>query len=109
MTGPYIVVGGTLLVAAAMAAAFFFWLAGSVVVVDRSGGVVTAVVSNDAWQQRLVRFPGGVFYAIPALEGAVEVRCRGGAHKSWGYVTPHLHTKIHVDGPTSCERVSVAW
>ena len=73
-----------------------FEIAGSVVVVDRTGEVVEAVATNDLVEQPLFRLPGGTFYAIPEVEGEVEIRCRDGRKHRWGYVTGHSHTRLEV-------------
>jgi hypothetical protein len=81
-------------------------LAGSAVVVDETGGVESAfIVTGDGREQRLHRLWAGYFYAIPKLEGTIEVRCRDGTRKSWGYVMGSLHTKIRVVGDTPCARI----
>ncbi len=73
-----------------------FEIAGSVVVVDRTGEVAEAVATNDLVEQRLFPLPGGIFYAIPEVEGGVEIRCRDGRKHRWGYVTVHAHTRLEV-------------
>jgi hypothetical protein len=83
----------------------WFWLAGSAVVVDETGGVTSAVVTDDSGtEQPLHRLWNGYFYAIPKMEGTIEVRCRNGARKQAGYVTGHVHTKIRVVGHKPCEQ-----
>ena len=80
-------------------------LAGSAVVVDETDGVVSAVVTNGTSEQRLVQLWHGYFYAIPDLEGHIEVRCRDGSRMSWGYVTGNIDTKLRVVGNRPCERI----
>src|SRR4051794_15852450 len=79
--------------------------AGSAVVVDETDGVVSAVVTNGVSEQPLVRLWSGYFYAIPDLEGHIEIRCRNGLRMSWGYVTGHIDTKLRVVGNHPCERL----
>jgi hypothetical protein len=84
----------------------YLWLAGSAVVVDETGGVESAyVVAGPGLEQPLHQIWTGYFYAIPRLEGLIEVRCRDGTRKSWGYVTSHVHTKLRVVGETPCARL----
>lgn len=84
----------------------YLWIAGSAVVVDETGGVESAfITTGDGREQPLYRLWTGYFYAIPQLEGTIEVRCRDGTRKSWGYVTGHMHTKIRVVGDTPCARL----
>jgi hypothetical protein len=81
-------------------------LAGSAVVVDETGGVESAfIITGDGREQPLHRLSSGYFYAIPRLEGSIEVRCRGGLRKDWGYVHGHMDTKIRVVGDTPCARL----
>lgn len=94
--------GGLILVVAAA----FLWLAGSAVVIDETGDVVEAVITDsNGREQSLYRLWNGRFYAIPRMEGTIEVRCRNGRRKQWGYVTGHFHTTVRVVGPVPCERV----
>lgn len=102
-TGPFPWLIGS---AALMIAAAYVWLAGSAVVVDETGGVQSAIVTNNGGsEQRLHRLWSGYFYAIPSVEGAIEVRCTNGARKQVGYVTGYLHTKVRVTGKQPCERI----
>ncbi len=78
---------------------------GSAIVHDETGEVVGAVVTNDHREQALLRLPGRLFFAIPRMEGTIEVRCRNGAKARWGYVTGSVHTSIRVTGPIPCARV----
>lgn len=81
-------------------------IAGSAVVVDETGGVESAfITTGDGREQRLHRLWPGYFYAIPQLEGTIEVRCRDGTRKSWGYVTGNMHTKVWVVGDTPCAHI----
>jgi len=87
-------------------ASAYLWLAGSAVVVDETGGVESAfIVTSDGREQRLRRLWNGYFYAIPRLEGTIELRCRDGSRKSRGYVAAYLDTKIRVVGGSPCERL----
>lgn len=98
---PWLIGSFALLITAA-----YFWLVGSVVVVDETHGVQSAVVTNNGGdEQRLRRLWSGYFYAIPSVEGAIEVRCSNGVRKQIGYVTGHLHTKVRVVGKAPCERI----
>ncbi len=81
-------------------------LAGSAVVLDETKSVVSAfITTSDGRQQQLHRLWSGYFYAIPRLEGTIEVRCRDGSRKDWGYVTGSMHTQIRVVGDTPCARL----
>jgi hypothetical protein len=98
---PWLVGVGVLIVAAS-----FLWLSGSAVVVDEIGGVQSAVVTDGhGREQSLYELWSGHFYAIPEIEGTIEVKCMNGVRKQWGYVTPHMHTKIRVVGDAPCARV----
>ena len=89
--------------AIALMAFAYLWLEGSAVVVDETGGVASAVISNGAGREhRLRQLWSGYFYALPRLEGAIEVRCRDGSTKRAGYVTRHQHTRIRVVGDVPC-------
>jgi hypothetical protein len=84
----------------------FLWLSGSAVVIDDTGGVTSAFATNGHGQyQRLHRLWKGRFYAIPRLEGTIEVRCENGVRKRWGYVTPNMHATIRIVGNTPCARI----
>src|SRR5436305_11779136 len=83
------------------------WLQGSAVVIDDTGQVASAVITDDGdppTEARLYRLWNGHSYGIPAFEGAIEVRCRNGARKQWGYVTHGLHTRVRVVGRTPCQQ-----
>ena len=98
---PWLVGGAVLALAGA-----FLRQAGSAMVIDETGGVASAVITDSGGnEQRLHRVWSGYFYAIPDMEGTIEIRCRNGVRKQWGYVTGHRHTKIRVVGPTPCARV----
>lgn len=85
---------------------YVWWLAGSAVVVDETDGVESAfITTSNGREQPLHQLWSGYFYAIPRLEGTIEVRCRDGTRKSWGYVTGHMNTKIRVVGATPCARL----
>lgn len=77
-------------------------------VVDETGGVKSAfVVTGDGRTQQLAQLWSGYFYAVPQLEGTIQVRCQDGSVKERGYVTGHMHTKIKVVGETSCVQTSL--
>ena len=98
---PWLIGGFTLLIVAA-----YFWIAGSAVVIDDTRGVQSAVVTNNGGsEQKLYRLWSGYFYAIPSVEGVIEVRCTNGARMQMGYVTGHMHTKVRVVGKVPCERI----
>ena len=98
---PWMIGAALLLLASA-----FFWFSGSAIVVDETRGVETAVITNGGGaEQKLYRLWSGFFFTIPQLEGTIEIRCKNGVRKQWGYVTGHFHTKIKVVGKTPCERV----
>jgi hypothetical protein len=83
----------------------YLWPLGSIVVVDQTSGVTSAVIMNSAGaEQRLHKLWPGYFYAVPQIEGAVELRCHNGMRKLSGYVTPHMHTAIQVSGRTPCAK-----
>ncbi len=105
-TGPFPwIIGFTTLVIAAA----YVWLAGSAVVVDETGGVQSAIVTdNRGSQQRLYPLWAGYFYAIPRIEGTIEIRCPNGTPVQTGYVTGALHTKVRVVGKRPCERIRQA-
>lgn len=87
--------------------AAFLWIAGSAIVIDETGGVKTAVVTNsDGAEQKLHRLWKGYFWAIPQLEGTIEVRCINGVRKQWGYVTGNWHTTVRVVGKSPCEKLT---
>jgi hypothetical protein len=93
-------IGGS---AGALLALVYVWIAGSAVVVDDTDGVSSAfITTGDGREQRLHRLWSGYFYAIPRLEGTIEVRCRDGTRKSAGYVAAYLDTRIRVAGETPC-------
>jgi hypothetical protein len=101
---PFVWLIGTL--SLALLGHLYLTFVGSAVVVDETGGVVSAVITDhDGREQPLSRLWDGYFYAIPDLEGTIEIRCRDGSRKSWGYVTGNMHTKIRVVGNRPCERV----
>ena len=80
-------------------------MAGSAVVVDETGGVVSAVVTNESNEQPLVRLWSGYFYAIPDMEGSIEIRCSNGLRTRRGYVTGHINTKVRVFGDRPCAQI----
>lgn len=90
----------------------WLWLQGSVVVIDDTGQVASAVVTDGgdpATELRLYRLWNGHFYGIPGFEGVIEVRCRNGARKQWGYVNRHMHTRVRVVGQAPCQQVVVEY
>jgi hypothetical protein len=101
--GPALLVAG---MALSLLGFLYVWIAGSAIVVDETDGVDSAfIVTGDGREQRLHRLWTGYFYAIPGLEGTIEIRCRDGTRKSWGYVTGYHDTKIRVVGDTPCARL----
>ncbi|HYD13933.1 MAG TPA: hypothetical protein VEC11_13875 [Allosphingosinicella sp.] len=85
---------------------FYVSLMGSAVVVDRKGQVLSAaIVTSDGRTQALLDLPGGYFFAIPRIEGTIELRCRDGLRPQWGYVTGHMHTRLDVEPGTGCGRI----
>ena len=91
---------GTAIAGLGLAGLLYVVIFGSAVVHDDTGEVASAVVTNGREEQALLRLPGGLFFAVPRLEGTIEVRCRNGERARWGYVTGHLHTSVRVSGPT---------
>ena len=79
---------------------------GSAAVHDETGEVTSAVVTNDREEQALLRLPGGLFFAVPRLEGTIEVRCRNGRRARWGYVTGYTHTAVRVSGAPACAHIA---
>ena len=79
---------------------------GSAVVHDETGEVASAVITNDRREQALMRLPGGLFFAVPDMEGTIEVRCRNGARARAGYVTGHMHTSVRVAGGAPCPQIA---
>lgn len=83
------------------------WVAGSAMVFDKGGHVISAVVTNDGGStQPLHHLPFGTFYAIPQMEGTIEVRCDDGSRHQEGYVTGNMHTWIRVDPGPGCGRIA---
>ena len=89
-----------------LAGIFYVGIFGSAVVHDDTGEVTSAVVTNGREEQALLRLPGGLFFAVPRLEGTIEVRCRNGAKGSWGYVTGYTHTAVRVSGSPPCTPIA---
>ncbi len=84
----------------------FLWLAGSAIVIDETGGVESAVITNcGGTEQKLTRWSNGYFYAIPKMEGTIEVRCTNGKREQRGYVTGAFHIRVEVTGKKPCERM----
>ena len=88
-----------------LAGSLYVGIFGSAVVRDGTGEVVSAVITNDREEQVLLRLPGGVFFAVPGMEGVIEMRCRNGAKVRHGYVTGYMHTSVRVTGAVPCARV----
>jgi hypothetical protein len=79
------------------------WIQGAAVVVDRSKNVVTAVLTTSSGTiQPLAQLPGRVFFAIPQIEGTIEVRCNDGSRAQMGYVTRHNHSWFRLDPGVRC-------
>jgi hypothetical protein len=98
----------TLLLVTALAA--LVWLEGSVVVIDHTGQVGSAVITDGGTpptEARLHRLWNGYFYGIPGFEGVIEVRCREGERRQWGYVNSHIHTTVRVVGQRPCQQAIV--
>jgi hypothetical protein len=93
--------------AAALAFVAFVYVqvAGSAVVVDETGGVVSAVVTDGTREQPLVRLWNGYFYAIPDMEGSIEIRCSNGQRTRISYVTGYMNTKVRVFGDRPCAQI----
>lgn len=95
---------GAALVALALWAVL--WIEGSAIVLDRGGQVDSAVITNGAIhgpiEQRLYRLPFGIFYAIPRLEGMIEVRCRDGSRKQLVYVAGYVHVWRRIGPDDGC-------
>lgn len=88
-----------------LAACLYVGVFGSAVVQDETGEVVAAVITNDREEQTLLRLPGGLFFAVPKMEGTIEIRCRDGSRQRWGYVTGHMHTRLRVEPGAGCGRL----
>jgi len=87
-------------------AAAYISLAGAAIVEDETNGVETAfIVDSVGGRQPLQRVWTGYFYAIPKLEGTIQVRCRGGVRKEWGYITGYSNLKLRVVGDRPCARL----
>ena len=80
-------------------------VSGSTIVHDDIGAVASAIITNDDVERPLWRLPGGTFFAFPAFDGVIEVRCKDGSKAQAGYVTAGLHTSVRVVGSGPC-RVS---
>lgn len=89
----------------AVAGCAYVLLFGSAVVRDETGEVVSAVITDDHREQAMTRLPGGIFFAIPDVEGTIEVRCRNGSSARAGYVHGSMHTSVRVVGDTRCGRI----
>ncbi|KHL25456.1 hypothetical protein PK98_01785 [Croceibacterium mercuriale] len=82
------------------------WIMGSAVVIDRSGNVLSAAITGSGGTtQPLHHLPGRIFYTMPRVEGAIELRCRDGARGRWSYVTRHMHSWLRVGPGAGCGRV----
>jgi hypothetical protein len=94
------------------AVAGFLWLQGSAVVIDDTGQVASAVITDGGsppTDARLYRLWNGYFYGVPRFEGTIEVRCRNGARKQWGYVIHGLHTRVRLVGQTPCQQAVLGY
>jgi hypothetical protein len=94
-----------LIVSSLFAALAFAYLriAGSAVVVDETGEVASAAIVNGlGHRQPLYRLWPGYFYAIPKLEGEIEIRCHDGSRRSGGYVTDYQDAKLRVTNSKPC-------
>lgn len=98
----WLAIGATAL---ALAGAVYVLIFGSAIVHDETGEVMSAVITNDHEEQALLSLPGGLFFAVPGLEGVIEVRCRNGVTGRAGYVTGYTHTSIRVRGGTPCRQI----
>jgi len=86
-------------IGAFLAAYLILLLLGSVVIEDREGQIVSAtIVGSNGAAQPMHRVPGGLFVAIPRIEGEVVVHCRNGTVGRGGYVTPHMDERLKVTG-----------
>jgi hypothetical protein len=84
-------------------------LVGSVVVLDPDQKAASArLVTSDGRAQPLHRLPGNRFYAVPRLEGTVEVRCRNGEAGLGGYVTPHVATRVSIQPGDGCRLIEIS-
>jgi len=73
---------------------------GSVLVADPDGQIASAaIVAGNGARQQMHRIPGGMFAAVPRIEGEIEVSCRDGSTARGGYVTPHMDARAKVTGP----------
>jgi hypothetical protein len=81
-------------------------LGGSAAVIDETGGVQAAVlIDGFGTEQPMQRLRDGYFYAVPQIEGVIQVRCAEGVRKDFGFVTGGLNTTIKVVGRSPCERL----
>lgn len=78
-------------VTAAIVAGAYSWLSGSAILVDETGGVQSVVVTNGHEpDQPLHKLWGGYFYAIPDIEGTLQVTgCGESAPRSATYFEAH--------------------
>lgn len=89
----------------AMAGFLYVAVRGSAVVRDETGAVASAVITDDRIEQPLHRLPGGLFFAVPGMEGIIEVRCSNGAKARAGYVAAYTHSRVRAIGPAPCARL----
>jgi len=88
-----------------LARCLYVGLFGSAIVHDDTGEVVSAVITNALQEQALLRLPGGIFFAVPDMEGTIEIRCRDGSRQRWGYVTGSMQTRLRVEPGAGCGRL----
>ena len=90
-------------IAIALGLAVWIRFAGSVVVLDPVG-VAQSVLVIDGWgnTQRLSPVLRAHLLLGPEIEGHVRVRCHDGRVVDGGYVTPHLHLRLTLDGSGRC-------
>lgn len=86
---------------AVIAIAAVVYLRGTVIISGKTDTVERAVISNGEATQPLTRLLGGVFFAFPEIEGAIEATCLSGEKFRAGYVTPHRNTRV--SGESLCK------
>lgn len=72
------------------------------VVLDRTSGIFTVSVISARQRQSLTSLGGGIFVTIPKIEGAIEVRCRNGSTKVFGYVTKGTRSWVEITPDVAC-------
>jgi hypothetical protein len=93
---------GAVFATAFLVAAGWLFVAGSVAVLDARGRVARVEITNHRSSISLIRLPGGLFVGLPALEGVVRVRCRGGRMFQTLYVTRSVHSWQRLEGSSGC-------